>query len=171
MVAWANRKAWSDRFIPEIKRILGEHLIQVPDIAEDRLRNTDLITFCMPGEVRIACRVRKYRYLQKYPDEFTLRCSVPSGRKTELAKLLKGWGDYIFYGFSNPEETDLAAWLIGDLGIFRQWHQQYRATHQRWPGQMKRNPDGSSHFLAFGIHDVDPKFIVARKTLDIPSLN
>jgi len=171
MVAWVNSKTWSDRFIPEIKRILGEHLIEVPEADEDTHHNTDLITLCLPAEVRIACRVRKFEYLQKYGSEFTLRCSRPSRRLTEMDKLLDGWGDYLFYGFADAEETALAAWLIGDLEVFRRWHKQYRATHQRWPGYLKRNPDGSSHFTAFGIHDVDPKFIVARKMADIAALN
>lgn len=165
---WRDRKAWSDRFIPEIKSILGGLLIDVAEPADDSLRNTDLITLTMRGGLRIACRVRKHRYLATYADEFTLRCSVASGRETEIDKVLAGWGDYLFYGFANAEETALSTWVVGDLAVFREWFAWYRRTYHDWPGEMRRNHDGSSNFMVFGVHDVDRRFIVARKESPIP---
>jgi len=164
MVAWHDRKAWSDRFIPAIKRIVGEHLIGVADRDEDALHNTDLITLALPSDMRIACRVRRYEYLAKYADEFTLRCSVPSGRDTEIDKLLAGWGDYLFYGFADREESGLAAWLIGDLHVFRRWVDWHRTMFRSWPGELKRNLDGSSDFMVFAVEDVAPEFVIARQT-------
>lgn len=163
MVAWTTDKAWSDRFIPEIKRIVGEHLIAVPPVEEDMLRNTDLLSLALPGEVRIACRVRKHAYLEQYADEFTLRCSRPSGAATEIEKLLEGWGDYLFYGFAGADATELAAWLLADLSVFRRWVEWYPTVHGKWPGQLKSNRDGSSQFVSFKINDVFPEFVVARK--------
>ena len=75
---WRHDKRWSDRFLPEIKRILGEYLIGEPREAEDIERNTDLIVLKMEA-VRIACRIRKYEYLLQYPGEFTIRAARPSG--------------------------------------------------------------------------------------------
>ena len=97
---WQTDKLWSDRFVPEIKSALGQVLIDVADRDEDTLRNTDLITLKLRGGLRIACRIRKHEYLSRYADEFTLRCSRPSGAETEIDKLLSGWGDYLFYGSS-----------------------------------------------------------------------
>lgn len=128
---------------------------------DDALRNTDLLTLCLPGEVRIACRIRRFQYLQLYPDEFTLRCSVPSGRDTEIDKLLDGWGNLLFYGFANADETDLAAWFIGDLAVFRTWTAWHRRQFGRWPGQLRDNRDGT-RFMAFCVSEIDPAFIVAR---------
>ncbi len=162
MKNWKSDKAWSDRFIPAIKRILGEHLIAEADVAEDTFRNTDLITLRLAGEVRIACRVRQHAYLRLYGDEFTLRCSRPSGAATEIDKLLAGWGDYLFYGFANQDGTALAAWFLGDLDVFRRWVRWYQATRHDWPGELKENLDGSSRFVVFRIADVFPDFIVAR---------
>ena len=61
MANWENDKRWSDKFLPEIKMILGLHLIGEPPIEEDCERNTDLIVLKMEP-VRIACRIRKYKY-------------------------------------------------------------------------------------------------------------
>lgn len=169
MVAWTTDKAWSDRFIPEIKRIVGEHLIAVPPAEEDMLRNTDLLSLALPGQVRIACRVRKYAYLDLYPDEFTLRCSRPSGARTEIEKLLEGWGDYLFYGFAGADATELAAWLLADLSVFRRWVTWYPSQHGAWPGELRCNRDGSSQFVSFKIDDVFPEFVVARKKADKPA--
>jgi len=158
---WEVDKAWSDRFVPEIKRILGEHLIGVAGVADDTLRNTDLITLCLAGEVRIACRVRKYQYLERYGDEFTMRCSRPSGVATEIDKLLAGWGDYFFYGFSDRQEQKLAAWFLGRLDVFRHWVDWYRTTCHDWPGELRENADGSSRFMAFRVAEIPSDFIVA----------
>ena len=65
MSNWEQDKRWSDRFLPEIKRILGEHLIAEPPVEEDAERNTDLIVLRLDA-VRIACRVRKFQYLALY---------------------------------------------------------------------------------------------------------
>ena len=162
ILPWQSRKAWSDRFLPQIKRILGTCLIDVANAEEDALRNTDLMTLRLPGAVRIACRVRRHAYLAQYADEFTLRCSVPSGRETEIDKMLAGWGEYLMYGFANREETGLATWLVGDLSVFRDWVSRYRHQFGRWPGTLRSNADGSSSFMAFRIDDVDRHFVVAR---------
>ena len=43
MKGWEDDKKWSDKFLPEIKRHLGEHLISEPEnIKEDKDHNTDL---------------------------------------------------------------------------------------------------------------------------------
>lgn len=160
---WQSDKAWSDRFIPEIKRILGECLIGTATDDEDQQQNTDLITLRLPGEVRIACRVRKHAYLARYADEFTLRCSRPSGRATEAHKLLDGWGDYLFYGFATEDESRLAAWFVGDLQVFRQWVHDYHRKFNAWPGDVNWNHDGSSGFVAIGTYDVGPGFIIKRQ--------
>ena len=40
---WKTDKRWSDRFLPEIKGIIGAHLITEPPFEEDAERNTDLM--------------------------------------------------------------------------------------------------------------------------------
>ena len=57
MTAWEKEKAWTDALMPEVKRILGEHLIVTAPIEEDMKHNTDLIVLRLDG-LRIACRIR-----------------------------------------------------------------------------------------------------------------
>jgi hypothetical protein len=148
---WQDDKRWSDRFLPEIKRILGEHLIGEPPLEEDQERNTDLIVLRM-DPLRIACRVRRPGYLKRFGHEFTIREGRPSGVKTELSKVLEGWGDYLFYGHADDEERRLAQWFLLDLRPFRLWfHRQTVARNGSPPGEEQDNRDGSSWFRAFDV--------------------
>lgn len=152
---------WQRGLIPEIKRILANYLIAEAPTAEDMQRNTDLIVLRL-DTVRVACRLRRYEYLARYGDQFTIRTSRPSGAQTELAKMLSGWGDYLFYGFASADGSDLAAWLLGDLNAFRLWHHRELWAFRR-PGESRRNGDGSSDFAAYRLADMPTDFIVARK--------
>ena len=163
MMKWHDDKRWSDRFLLEIKRILGEHLISEPSIEEDAERNTDLIVLKLDA-VRIACRVRKYEYMAKYGDEFTIREGRPSGAKTEMTKIIEGWGNYFFYGFSNASETRLAQWILGDLNAFRLFINRSLARNKGvMPGQQNHNGDGSSWFRGFKYAQI-PGFVIASNT-------
>jgi len=160
MEKWKELKAWSDRFLPEIKRHLGEFLIGEPkDFEEDKEHNTDLTVLELRA-VRIACRVRRDKYREKYGDEFTVRSEVRSGNKTELAKIIEGWGNYIFYGFADGQY--LTQWFIGDLNAFRLWFTSELARNKGvLPGIPQTNFDGSSDFRAFKKNRI-PNFIIAE---------
>lgn len=159
---WQADKRWSDRFIPEIKGHLGRVLISEAPIEEDAERNTDLIILTLKPW-RVACRVREHRYLNRYGGEFTIRSSRPTGAKTELTKILEGWGDYLFYGFADPPGRSLCQWLIGDLNAFRIWHSRelFSKPKGEMPGELQRNLDYSSNFRAYR-KDGIPDFIVAE---------
>ena len=160
MIGWQKDKAWSDRFLHEIKGILGQNLIGEPPIEEDQERNTDLMVLRMEA-VRIGCRVRKNCQI-RYSNEFTIRAGRPNGTKTELTKIIEGWGDYFFYGFANEEETKLTAWMLGNLNAFRIWHsRELSRLKGEQPGVKKDNYDGSSTFRAYKISEI-PGFVIAR---------
>ncbi len=161
MSDWQDDKRWSDRFIPQIREIVARHLILEAPIEEDQQRNTDLIVL-RSSAVRIACRVRRAAYADRYGDEFTIRTRRLYGSKTELAKILEGWGDALFYGFAG--DTSICRWLLGDMNVFRTW---YSAELQRLPegcpaGHEQFNRDHSSAFMAFPIHWLPPEFVIAR---------
>ena len=162
MKKWEELKAWSDQYLPEIKRCIGEHLISEPnDFREDKDHNTDLIVLELKA-IRIACRVRKDSYRERYGHEFTIRLQVPSGNKTELSKIVEGWGDYFFYGFA--DESRLTQWFIGDLNAFRLWFSRELVKRKgELPGELRSNPDGSSDFRAFRKDEI-PGFIAASAT-------
>jgi hypothetical protein len=162
MSDWVEDKAWSDRFLVEIKRILGEHLIGAAPQEEDAERNTDLIVLRMDA-VRIACRIRHYQYLMKYGEGFTIRTARPSGAKTELAKIVEGWGRYMFYGFANEDESALGIWTLMDLNVFRLWFNGSIVKNAGViPGEERPNKDGSSTFRGFKYAKMPNGLIVAR---------
>ena len=166
MTCWKKDKKWSDKYFPEIKRALGEYLICEPEnFNEDRERNTDLTVFELQA-VRIACRIRKDNYREKYCHEFTIRSDRPTGRETELAKIIRGWGNYLFYGFA--DESKLTQWFIGDLNAFRIWHSRELARNKGAPpGVAHNNFDGSSDFRSYE-KGIIPGFIVAERGYDCP---
>jgi len=154
---WQQDKKWSDQFLPEIKSILGVHLIGEPPLEEDQERNTDLMVLKMDA-VRIGCRIRTIDYMGRYGDEFTIRAGRPSGIKTEMSKIIEGWGDYFFYGFG--DDSGLKQWTLARLNIFRLWYNSQLYYGNR-PGVKKNNKDNSSFFIAFKWADLPKKFIVA----------
>ena len=158
MSRFETSKRWSDHFLPQIKRILGLYLIGEAPTEEDQKHNTDLIVLDMKP-LRIAVRVRRFKYADQYQDEFTIRTNRPSGQPTELAKILAGWGDYLFYGFSDEHGDRLAGWVLADLSVFRQWYVPNKAV-----GGFN-NRDGSSSFAAFPIAAFPSQFVIARKPL------
>lgn len=160
---WQRDKIWANRFLVELKRICGEFLIGEAPQEEDAQRNTDLIVLRLEP-VRVACRVRHYEYVARYSNEFTIRSDRPNGVKTELAKVIEGFGDYILYGFATADEAQLYAWVLGDLRVFRLWfNRQLITRHGQMPGMELPNRDGSSLFRAFRISDLPSDFVIARK--------
>jgi len=165
MKQWQDDKTWSDGLIPEIKGILGLYLIGEANQDEDQERNTDLIVLRMEA-VRIACRIRRNQYFQnkEYRCQFTIRSKRPSGQLTELAKILSGWGHYLFYGFADESAGVLAAYTLLDLNPFRLWfHTKTVQNAGRCPGIEKSNEDKSSLFRVFTWSEIPQTAIVAQK--------
>lgn len=163
MNRWTEEKQWSDRFIPQIKEILASYLLNESPLDEDQQHNTDLIVIGMQ-HIRIACRVRRFEYLKNYQDEFTVRYQVPNGIKTELAKIIEGWGDYLFYAFADKNQTRLIQWSLIDLRIFRLEVMRALVKNKgTFPGQIKANEDGCSNFIAFKWASFPKEMIVLSK--------
>lgn len=152
---------WQRGLIPQVKQVLAQYLIVEAPFEEDADRNTDLIVLRL-DTVRVACRLRTFDFAKRFPDDFTIRASRPSGAKTELAKVIEGWGDYIFYGFADEAGDGLVGWLLGDLKVFRLWYNRelYAGRH---PGFYGRNRDGSSDFIAFDVNALPADFVTARR--------
>lgn len=164
MEKWKHDKEWSDRFLPEIKKILesclinedvikdyqlkNTELVQVASEEDDQMRNTDLVVFKM-DVLRIGCRVRSFGYFEKYKHQFTIRSKRPSGALTELDKIVAGWGHYLFYGFCDEDERKLTKWTLINLTHFRLWLYTCLSEYERHPGLLEKNIDSSSEFRAF----------------------
>lgn len=111
-------REWSDTLIDQVKRIVGPQLLMPAQFELDANEATDLLVL-RARDMRIAARVRRNKgYAERYPYDFTIRCARASGAKTELAKIVDGWGDWMFYGHADGQESIHRWWLI-DLHAFR----------------------------------------------------
>lgn len=155
MGGYATDRAWADAFLPQVRRCIAESLLVVSDLDEDLHQATDLrlLTVCPRT---IAVRLRRDRYAGRYPDEFTIRSRVASGRPTELEKILQGFADWMFYGFVS-EEGRITRWRLLDLAVFR-------STVARLPvegvSSLIDNHDGSQG-RAFRIREFPPELVLA----------
>lgn len=156
MTNWAEEKEWSDKYLREIRMVLGLVLFREPPIEQDMTQNTDL-RLLAADDVRIACRIRRHQYIG-FKDDFTIRARSKYGAITEIDKMLDGWGDYIFYGFAPENENDkwLECFTIGDLNVFR------REYHNLPTRKMIPNGDGTM-FYAYSWKELPDDFIIARK--------
>ena len=112
--------------------------------------------------------VRTPGYVQRadYANEFTIRARRDSGAKTELAKVLEGWGDYLFYGHGDGA-AGFTAWMLGDLRVFRLWFNRRVVLMPAgdMPGKPFQNGDGT-HFRSFKIDELPEGFVIARMAWD-----
>lgn len=115
---YIEQRRWSDKFIPAIKKIIGQYLLVPSSFEEDTQHACDLIIM-KARDMRIAARIRKYHYSLSYGDEFTIRCKTQYNQKTEIHKIIEGWGDWFFYGFANETEEDISKWFLIDLHVLR----------------------------------------------------
>jgi hypothetical protein len=163
---WQTDKRWSDRFIPQLKLIVADFLIAPANERLDQEENTDLIVLDASAKT-VACRVRRYKYLEKYSGEFTVRSKRASGAQTELTKIIAGWGDYLLYAFTDAEEKGLILWHIVDLNSFRLWFNRYMAHNYGIPpGEEQPNGDGSSSFRAFRLAELPEGVATTQQELE-----
>lgn len=146
-------RQWSERYLPAITSIVGPLLIQPADIVVDRREATDLIIL-HARDMRIAARVRRPGYADRYPHDFTVRAWRPTGVDTEYAKIMSGWGDWFLYGHAaHGAGRQLARWVIVDLDTLR------RAIERHgWEafGKLQGNGDGVK-FIAFNLKSFDAR--------------
>lgn len=112
-------RAWSDRFLPTIKQIVGPYLmVESPDEV-DQKQASDLIIL-RARDMMVACRVRRSGFADKYGREFTIRSKRSNGCTTEITKIVDGFGDWMFYGHAvDNSSTAIEPWFLIDLAAFR----------------------------------------------------
>lgn len=160
-MTYMEQRAWSDKFLPEVMEIVhrNHHLLPRPamgatvciaDEMRDMKQATDAI-ITHTGEVCIAIRIRRFKYLPSYRNEFTIRIKSKHGGQSELEKIRAGFCSVYFYGFANDAEDGLAFWRILDVSKFRRWLRKIEKTVKR-PFQTIDNRDGSMG-AAFRVRD------------------
>jgi hypothetical protein len=146
-MSWHSDKAWSDRYIPTIKGIVGPRLLVESSLDVDQKQATDLIVL-RARDMMIAARIRRPGYADTYPNEFTIRSHRDSGAATELEKITDGFGDWMFYGHAADDTSMfLSRWMLIDL---QAWRAHLIRNRNRVAPQRKSNGDGT-HFVAFDV--------------------
>jgi len=165
MSAYSIDRQWSDRFIPDIRAKVGPHLLQPSPFEIDAKQAADLIVL-HARDMRIAARVRRPGYAERYPFDFTIRSHRESGATTELAKLIDGFGDWMFYGHADRQAPTVTTWMLIDLHVWR--GHLLRAgsglkNGGRWWGSLAReqsNGDGTK-FVAFDVRRFPREILIA----------
>jgi hypothetical protein len=130
-------------------------------LEQDRHEASDLVVL-VAANAKIACRVRRPGYAEKYPGQFTVRSRRENGATTELRKMLDGWGDWFFYGHATGIETRIHPWWLLDLKSFR--------AHLLRPDSRKvikhaeqANGDGTFfRWFAIDTFPQDPRLVIAK---------
>lgn len=155
-------RRWSDRFIPEIQQKVGPMLLVASPFEIDAKEASDLIVL-KARDMRIAARVRRPGYAEKYRYQFTVRSRRNNGAKTEMRKLIEGFADWMFYGHSDAEEKRLAEWMLIDLNVWRS-HLLERSYSSGWNclvADEKPNKDKETKFMAFDVRNFPSEMLIA----------
>lgn len=144
-----NRR-WSDQYLPSAKEVIAHHLLKAAPDPMDLTEATDLVA----GDVRrIAFRMRRPGYAERYAHQFTIRSRLPSGTETELSKIINGHGDWMFYGHASRDGQAIEKWMLVDLRAFRAALIR-RDPHELGTGEII-NVDGTA-FRWFDVRSFPP---------------
>lgn len=158
-MSYQNDRAWSDAYIPALRNVVGPLLLDEAPLERDMRQATDLIVLTA-RDMRIACRVRRPGYANRFPWQFTIRSQRDSGSTTEITKIIDGWGDWLVYSHAlNDPMPILDRWMVIDLAVFRAT--LIRADHLR-PRRNRQVPNGDgTYFLPYDVRDFPDQLIVA----------
>ncbi len=107
---------------------------------------TDLVA---NGIWQVAVRSRfDARCVDSWSDQFTVRSRHKNGAETELAKIMNGFADWMFYGYVEGEEH--RQFRILNLMAFREAIRD-RGIEPFIVGPEILNKDGKTYFYAFDV--------------------
>ena len=167
-MSYQEDRRWSDQFIPEIKRLVGPHLLGVSSFEQDTREAADLVVL-RANLVTIACRVRRPGFADRYGNEFTIRSARTNGVTTELEKIVNGWGDWMFYGHSDISESGFDLWWLLDLSAWRaHLIREKMVGGRRIRRGQKSNFDGATEFVWFDITSFvgEPNLVLAGSVME-----
>lgn len=161
--SYTRDRAFSDLYIPAIKSAIGPYLLEPSPFEVDANQAADLVVL-RAKNVLIACRVRRPGYLPRFDNQFTLRCHRDSGATTEEAKIIDGWGDWMFYAHAHPDLNikNFCRWFLIDLSA---WRAHLIRKEKRDHIRAGRMPNGDGTYFRW--YDVrsfvgEPELIIAE---------
>lgn len=148
---------WAQKYVPLVSALIGPRLLEPATYEQDVGEATDLVVL-RARDMRIAMRIRTPGFAERYPFDVTFRSQRDTGTKTELAKIIDGWGDWFFYGHA-ANDKELSRWWLCDLHVFRaaliRNYNNFRQKLQQIP-----NGDGT-HFVAVDVRELPKDFVIA----------
>ena len=161
MADWVQLKKESDKYNPDIISILNKTFntnFKTSNTNDDMYHNCDFYSQEEDKEpIKVSARIRDIKYFKLYGHQITIRQSVVSGNKSELTKIIEGYGDYILYAFGNPETNKIERYLVGDLNLLRTYLKSNNIN-----GINKDNHDGLSSFVAIDVYDIGKDFVIVK---------
>jgi hypothetical protein len=145
---------WQKKFKSHYQRIVRQVArVDEGTWEDDVYRATDMLMFATP-QLAFACRARSSWYRDRFGDEFTIRLARPSGAPTELAKICRGHGDFLIYGFeAEPGARHLNPWLLINLPLFREYMDNGGRWYER-RNKQENEYDQASSFAVFDVNEV-----------------
>ncbi|KPJ64899.1 hypothetical protein AMK68_00255 [candidate division KD3-62 bacterium DG_56] len=153
---YLSDREWSDSYIEQIKAIVGPYVLEPSPFEIDTKNAADLMVL-QNKSVKVACRLRRPGY-ERFYGEFTIRSNRASGVKTELAKIVDGWGDWLFYGHIRDENELIHPWYLLDLHVFRA---ALIRQHASIISKTLSNTDGVTCFKAYRIDSFPSEIVIA----------
>lgn len=168
MTYYSLDRSWSERFMPAVRQILGPLVLLPAAEHQDQLEASDLVILSV-ADLRIAVRVRRPGYADRYPHEFTIRYRRASGAKTEAEKIYDGFGDWLFYGHAGDDFGSIASWMVVDLHSWRAHVARWCAQGWRPEWNEQFNRDGVTSFLPFSVDDFrgEPNILIDASWLRV----
>jgi len=125
--------------IVDVLRDNAMHLLSVRVASSERdlKKATDLVISVDGGDV--AVRIRRAKYKGRYRD-LTIRAWREGGIRTELEKLVDGFGDWYLYAWSNGH-GGLDDWFLVDLN-------KLRISGLLSTQHIRYNKDGQTGFIS-----------------------
>ena len=153
-MSYSADRRWSDAFIPAIKQIVGPLLLEESSFEVDTQQAADLVVMNARDKT-IACRVRRAGYADRYGNEFTIRAKRDTGAKTELEKIIDGFGDWMLYGHANQDGKSLSRWMVISLPALR------AAIIRKQAQPIKKSNGDGTHFVSFDIRQLPGSCLIA----------
>lgn len=162
-----NRRRKSDAFLPAIRRIIADHVIVDATEAQDHFEATDMVVLHTAAG-RYAIRTRSAGSDKQYAFDFTIRSWHRTVQKTEIHKILEGWGDRFFYGHQGHDGVSIVKWWLIDLHSFRDQMNRSggRCGHISGGVFERLNTDRETKLRVFNLQYFEPSIIVAGSHID-----
>ncbi len=152
-------RLWSDAHIEQVKRLVGPYLLEESPFEIDTAQATDLLIL-QNKSIKVACRLRRPGFVEKYGGQFTIRLHRTNQSKTELAKIIDGWADWLFYGHVN-DEGGIHLWWLLSLDVFRAVLIRDRETIRC---ERRANKDGTTELMAYDIGSFPSALVIASSS-------